>query len=266
MGTLLRKANYYITLFQLIVASIYCIFFEEDIRIATTLWTITIVCAVVCIYHKIQSYKAANSADYSGAFYRSLKSAFSSDKFSQLRFEDAIHYINTKHIKKALKILNFLTSKCETPQSLCVILTCIGLAYLQNEDYKKALEYYNKALSYDARSSFTWVSLGNLHLKLHDFNAAIEAYSNSILYDSKNYDAYTHLASLYFANFLETKDTKHLHQTIAHANAAIEINSKLHTPYELLYLAYFFLDDNETANKYKEMSKKLKTGKWLPKQ
>lgn len=261
MGTLLRKANYYITLFQLIVSSVYCIFFEEDIRVATTLWIITIVCVISSIYQKIQSYKAANSADYYGAFYRSLKSAFSSDKFSQLRFEDAIHYINTKHIKKALKILNSLTSKCETPQSLCTILTCIGLAYLQNEEYQTALEYYNKALAYDARSSYTWMSLGNLHFKLHDFNTAIEAYSDSILYDSKNYEAHTHLATLYFVNFIETKDTKHLHQTIAHANAAIEIEPNNHTPYKLLHHSYFFLDDVETANKYKEMSKKLKKRK-----
>ena len=254
MRTLLKKIAYYYTMFQLISASIYCIFhFEEDITTSTIVIVFTMICIASGMYHKIQSYKTANADDYFGAFYRNVKSAFPYNNFLQLRVNDAVHYINKKRIGKALNILDKLTSKCETPQSLCTILTCMGVAYHHNEEYQKAIEYYNKAIAYDARSSFTWLTLGHLYRKLQNESKAVEAYENAVLYGSKNYDAYLSLAAIYFGRFGEAQDLGHIRKAVEYAHLASDINPKKKDPYKFLYLSYVLLDDEASAEQYKKM-------------
>lgn len=58
-----------------------------------------------------------------------------------------------------------------------------GLKEIQNEDYKSAIKYFEKAINEDANFAFAWDNLGVCYRKLNNYDKAIEAYNKSLALD-----------------------------------------------------------------------------------
>jgi len=60
-----------------------------------------------------------------------------------------------------------------------------GVGYLITEDYKNALPYFEKAVSYDENFAFAWDNLGVCYSNLGDYDKALTAYQKSLSLDPK---------------------------------------------------------------------------------
>lgn len=250
MNNLIKKLFYFYTIFQIVISFIYCLFYDYDFSTAIILGVLSILALGVCINGLIKSKKARNSDDIYGAYIRDLKKAFPYSKSLQLRFEDAIFHINRKRYDRGIQILESLKGKCESSQSLCVVLNVMGLAYRENEDLDMALKCFNQAISCDSRSSNTWMLLANVQYKLNMHDKAEESFTNAILYNHKNNYAYSELAGLYFDKYLASKDEKYLYKTIESAKTAVDLAPKNYEPYQLLVIGHSLLNEKELAYKY----------------
>lgn len=68
--------------------------------------------------------------------------------------------------------------------------------YLQN-NFKKAIKYYEKAVKEDPKFVFAWDNLGRSYREVNKFDKAIDAYKSSIAIDSLNRTALMNLAVAY---------------------------------------------------------------------
>lgn len=73
----------------------------------------------------------------------------------------------------------------------------LGYAYEIKEDYKTALENYNRALSINPTYDEVYNSRGHAHELLGDYESAEADYIDALSYNSQNYLAQLNLASLY---------------------------------------------------------------------
>jgi tetratricopeptide (TPR) repeat protein len=55
-----------------------------------------------------------------------------------------------------------------------------GIQASQKEDYKKAVDYFEKAVKEDPQFTFAWDNLGVNYRRLNNFDKAIECYKNSL--------------------------------------------------------------------------------------
>lgn len=73
----------------------------------------------------------------------------------------------------------------------------LGMNASDNEDYKRAIKHYKKAVSIDKNFVFAWDNLGVTYRKLNKFDKAIEAYQSSLKVDAYNRTALMNIAVAY---------------------------------------------------------------------
>jgi tetratricopeptide (TPR) repeat protein len=60
-----------------------------------------------------------------------------------------------------------------------------GNGFFENENYKEALTYFEKAVKKDPKFAFAWDNIDICNRRLNNFDAAIEAYNKSLALDPK---------------------------------------------------------------------------------
>jgi tetratricopeptide (TPR) repeat protein len=60
-----------------------------------------------------------------------------------------------------------------------------GIPYFDNENYKEALPYFEKAVQKDPKFAFAWDNIGICNRRMNNFDAAIDAYNKSLELDPK---------------------------------------------------------------------------------
>jgi tetratricopeptide (TPR) repeat protein len=60
-----------------------------------------------------------------------------------------------------------------------------GVPLLDNENYKEALPYFERAVKEDPKFAFAWDNIGICNRRLNNFDAAIDAYNKSLALDPK---------------------------------------------------------------------------------
>ncbi|WP_397364250.1 tetratricopeptide repeat protein [Olleya sp. R77988] len=79
-----------------------------------------------------------------------------------------------------------------------------GLVAFDNQDYKKALSFYKKAVKEDKQFAFAWDNLGRTHRQLNNFKEAVKCYKKSLRIDPKGGMPLMNIAVAY--GFLEEFD------------------------------------------------------------
>jgi tetratricopeptide (TPR) repeat protein len=72
-----------------------------------------------------------------------------------------------------------------------------GIDESKNENFKKAIEYYEKALKIDPEFTFAWDNLGVSYRKLNNYDKAIESYEKSLEIDPNGITPLQNIAVVY---------------------------------------------------------------------
>ena len=168
-----------------------------------------------------------------------------------------------------------------------------GINYFKTNNYKKALPYFKKAVSYDENFAFAWDNLGVCYSNLGDYDKAIAAYQKSLSLDpegitplinipvvyqrQKDYDkaieAYKNLQKAYPDNpegfygagitFLsQDKDEEALDEMCQAYHLYIEEKSPYRTDAErLIQMIYNRAKDKDQVKKYDKILQKYRISK-----
>lgn len=90
-----------------------------------------------------------------------------------------------KSLNKAIASNNEESEYSFSKDDEAVALYNKGISYLDNENYKEALPYFEKAVKQDPKFAFAWDNIGICSRRLNNFDAAIEAYNKSLELDAK---------------------------------------------------------------------------------
>ncbi len=85
------------------------------------------------------------------------------------------------------------------------------------KEYKKAIDFYKKALPFEPKNKKIYFNLGVVYLHLEEFYNAIESFQNAIALDENYISAYSNLAIGY-------KKIKEYHKTIKCLKRALELS------------------------------------------
>jgi tetratricopeptide (TPR) repeat protein len=90
-----------------------------------------------------------------------------------------------KSLNKAIASNNLESEYSFSKDDEAIALYNKGVPYLDNENYKEALTYFEKAVKQDPKFAFAWDNIGICNRRLNNFDAAIEAYNKSLELDPK---------------------------------------------------------------------------------
>ncbi len=113
----------------------------------------------------------------------------------------------------------------------------LGILYYDKKEYEKAEEYYKKAIEKDSNNSNAYNGLGNIYSEKEDYRKAEEYYKKSIELDSNSKWPYNNLGILY-------KEKKEFEKAEEYYKKAIEKNSYFSDPYYNM-AQMFFLDTKQ---------------------
>ncbi len=83
------------------------------------------------------------------------------------------------------------------PQSGSTVYPALGAAYFNRKNYTQALEYFKKSLEYSPGDSLRFYDIGNVYLQLKKCDRAIEAYLQAIANSTAFEEAHYNLAICY---------------------------------------------------------------------
>ena len=150
---------------------------------------------------------------------------FVSYAFSQIGREKGIELYKQGNYKEAVKVLQKASKQKETKTD-AEVWHYLGLAYLKNNDTKKAIKALEKAVSFNAQNATYQTNLAYAYLLGNKINKAQEESAKAIALDSRNADAYYIRG---YAGFLEGKSD----EAINDADKAIVINPDYSLAYVL---------------------------------
>lgn len=153
---------------------------------------------------------------------------------------EAIYTYNQNDFLGAASQFEKLLPKCQLSSDRYAVLMFIGLCYTDMGAYKKAIEAYEKLLSYDMSKSDAWSNLGFVYRKLGDFDNQARCYLKAIEHDSENPYAYNNLAQALF-------NVGCYEDAIPYAEKALELKSNLHPAASCLAMCYCALGNNEAC-------------------
>ena len=119
----------------------------------------------------------------------------------------------------------------------------LGIVYYDLKEYDKAKECYKKAIEANPKDAYSYNGLGNTYYDLKEFNKAIEYYNKAIEIDPKDAYSYNGLGNTYY-------DLKEFNKAIEYYNKAIEIDPKDAYPYSGLGNTYYDLKEFDKAIEY----------------
>lgn len=98
-------------------------------------------------------------------------------------------------IDKAIETLENLKNKYDYINAN--VLTTLGYMYFLKEDYKKAIEFTDKAIEEEPESGAAWDNLGQIYYKTLDLDKSEQAFIKALNFRSNLVDSNYYLASLY---------------------------------------------------------------------
>lgn len=101
--------------------------------------------------------------------------------------------------------LKFLEELIRTSSNALIALTSAGYIYLKRREYKKAMDYFEKALEIDPQNSYVWHGKANCFRGIRDYSSAIKAWRIALNYGMEPRIALTRIGDAY----LNSKDFKY---------------------------------------------------------
>ena len=102
-----------------------------------------------------------------------------------------------KALKMTLAASNIENEKSVSKNQAALALYSKGLKYFKNDDYKKALPYFEKAVKADSVFAFAWDNIGICYRRQDNYDAAIYAYNRSLAIDPNGITPLQNIAVAY---------------------------------------------------------------------
>lgn len=135
---------------------------------------------------------------YEKHFKDELGQAFASKPLMRKKLVCAVRLFNESNYKKALKYLDDLLKKAESPRDGLPVLLFIALCYSDAGYPEDAIRVYQKMLDIDHRSERVHSNLGFQLMRVGDFSLALQHFGKAIEYNPQHYFAYVNRANCYF--------------------------------------------------------------------
>lgn len=172
-----------------------------------------------------------------------ISESFKSDKALRRKLLTAIGHYQNDYFEKAVKLLDKLKPRCETPQDISAVLMFKALCCKEMGLLNMTIDCYEELLRTDAANSRAWSNLGNAYLEKGDTKSALDSCENAIRYDPSNAYAYNNMAGIY----LRLND---LDNALKFAKISLELKGDLYTAAGIIAISYARLGDRENAEKY----------------
>jgi len=132
------------------------------------------------------------------------------------------------------KAIEYYQKAIETDSTYFAAYHNLGIAFSYKLDYDKAIEYYNKAIAIDNTQIDSYIALGGAYEQKQDYNKAIEIVKQGLIVSPNSSEAYYYLSILYDKIDAPT-------YVIFYAKRAAQLGDKL---------AQQFLAENEISWEY----------------
>lgn len=127
----------------------------------------------------------------------------------------------------------------------------IALVYADNSDFKKAIEFYKKAIDIDKNSFKAYNNLGIAYLRIGDLQNAVDAFKEAIKINEKHINAYFNLAVAY--NLLQRDN-----EAIEVFKKIVELNPQDFETFYMIAKLYYNRGDKESSFIYLQKALKIK--------
>lgn len=183
---------------------------------------------------------------YMNDFGKYIEGAFKGRKTLKKRFEIAICNYHVDEFDKALKILDILYDRCESPDDYCAVLMFKGLCYQYTQNVSKSIEAYEELLKYNGSLPDVWLKLSIAYLNNNDYQNFMRCNQNCLTYDAQNAKAFSNIGIYY----LRTGENE---KALDYAMRALRIMPSLYQAMSTASAAYCMMGDMENCEKYKSM-------------
>jgi tetratricopeptide (TPR) repeat protein len=115
-----------------------------------------------------------------------------------------------------------------------------GFIHTQEQDYRQAIEYYEKAIQVDPNFENAYLNRGNAYLALEEHQKAIQSYTEAIQVHPESFTAYNSRGFAY-------SDSGNYERAIRDYDEAIRLNPEFHNAYQNRGFAYRKIGDFHQA-------------------
>ncbi|MCA9793055.1 MAG: tetratricopeptide repeat protein [Candidatus Eremiobacteraeota bacterium] len=161
---------------------------------------------------------------------------------------EGVKAYQARHFQESVKLLKSALDLGVKERPL--VLTILGNAYDELEDYEQAIASHKQALREDPKLYQGWTNLGVAYRHVGDYDSAEEAYQKALELKPDYAELHASLGALY----IYRKEPK---KAIASLEKAIELDPKLPVAYANISLAYAMVDRFEEAEEALDQAVKL---------
>ncbi|MDI6780833.1 MAG: tetratricopeptide repeat protein [bacterium] len=182
---------------------------------------------------------------------KELKAAISLEKnISQAYIQLAYIYLYQKKTEEAASILNKSINLFSSNQTMEIPLL-LGLIYLQNKQYEKAIEIYRRILWHYPDNQEAWYRMGMANERLKHINKSADCFYKCIKINPKHANAYNYIGYMYAERKIRLDDAVRL------IHKALEIEPENGAFLDSLGWAYYQQNNMDAALKNLERAYKL---------
>lgn len=205
-------------------------------------------CVIAIAKINIKSGKNQKSLSFYEKNYEEyIKNAFSDNKTCKRKLLVAIKLYNQDNMKKAIKEIEALKSKCVNRQDFAAVYFFSALFYSDIHAYEQSIKDYSVVVLKDQFHPTAYNNMGMNYSKIGRIKDALECYNHAIELKSDYAQAYNNIAILY-------REAGEYDKAIENAELALKYNSKLYQSAALLSIVYKIKGDNEASKKYYNMA------------
>lgn len=121
-----------------------------------------------------------------------------SDDFQKYYFEmERFLFENCEPLKEKIAVFEKTTDKSISDNPRALGFYDKGISKIKEQDFKKAISFFKKAVKIDPKFAFAWDNLGISYRKLNEYDKAISAYENSLKIDPNGMMPLQNIAIVY---------------------------------------------------------------------
>lgn len=179
---------------------------------------------------------------YASQYADVLQNAFAGS-FYRNKLLCAVRLYNEENLRKAVKYLLDLQTRCKTREDYYAVYLFLGLCFTDMHLYKEAIRVYRELIRSNMANSRIYSNLGYALSKEGELEMAMTNYKQALAYDRSSEYAHQNIAQLYF-------EQHNLEEALTWSHKALELNPKFHQASTMLAIIYAIKEQKEEADKY----------------
>ncbi len=180
---------------------------------------------------------------YADQYSEVIGEAFKNDKAGYKKLMKGLTLYKRKKYDKALKVLDEARRDCLYSDDFTAVLFFKAYCFKEKKELDKAQECYSEILEHNNANAIVWEEYGEVLFDRDNYSEALEAYKKAVELAPESSSANTRLGSCYIKLSQPEKALEYILK-------AMELDSDNVLAISLAAVAYKFLGDEETAEKY----------------